>query len=145
MADGSYRANVPAVLDGGNQQRITRNDDQPYEGRFDRAFDGEGDEEFAQEPPIEIVINPQEIREKILHYLGAVLARCWIDRELLGEIERDAHRTLRHLGILLPDEIEIKVERPSKDRPRLVIYEHDENRRFRRRICYLQLIMMAGK
>jgi len=144
MTDGSYRAGVPAVIEGGNQPRVTRSDDgRPYEGNFDRAF--EGDDEFVQEPPIEMVINPQEIREKILHYLGAVLARCWIDRELLGDIERDAHRALRHLGILLPDEIEIKVERPSKDRPRLVIYEHDGNRRFRRRICYLQLIMMAGK
>ena len=108
-------------------------------------YDDSPDSSFASEPPIEIVINPSEIKEKILDYLGAVLARCWIEPPLLGEIERDAHRTLRHLGILLPDEIEIKVERPGKDRPRLVIYEWDENRRFRRRICYLQLIMMAGK
>ena len=143
MADGSYQAGLPAVIEGGNRARITRTDEPPIEGRFERAFDG--DNEFVQEPPIEIVINPQEIREKILHYLGAVLARCLIDRGLLDEIERDAHRTLRHLGILLPDEIEIKVERTNKDRPRLVIYEQDEGRRFRRRICYLQLIMMAGK
>jgi hypothetical protein len=143
MADNSYQGGLPAVM-GGGQGRPTVGSKEPImEGRFDRAF--EGDDEFVSEPPIEIVINPQQIREKILDYLGAVLARCWIDRGLLDEIERDAHRTLRHLGILLPDEIEIKVERTNKDRPRLVIFEQDEARRFRRRICYLQLIMMAGK
>ena len=145
MVDGSYRSGLPALVNNGPVSRPSKTDEPPIEGNFDRAFDGESADDFAQEPPIEIVINPQEIREKILHYLGAVLARCWIDRGLLVEIERDAHRALRHLGILLPDEIEIKVERTKKDRPRLVIYEHDENRRFRRRICYLQLIMMAGK
>jgi hypothetical protein len=143
MADGAYEVGLPAVIDAKQRSRIARSDEPVVEGRFDRAFNG--DEEFVREPPIEIVINPQEIREKILDYLGAVLARCWIDRGLLDEIERDAHRTLRHLGILLPDEIEIKVERTNKDRPRLVIFEQDEGRRFRRRICYLQLIMMAGK
>ncbi len=135
---------MPAIV-GDNGRRLVSIE--PGIGRSGSHFDYDDTTEpnFASEPPIEIVINPSEIKEKILDYLGAVLARCWIERSLLGEIERDAHRTLRHLGILLPDEIEIKVERPGKDRPRLVIYEWDENRRFRRRICYLQLLMMAGK
>jgi len=62
MADGSYQAGLPAVIEGGNQSRITRTEEPPIEGRFERAFDGDND--FVQEPPIEIVINPQEIREK---------------------------------------------------------------------------------
>jgi hypothetical protein len=143
MRNGSNQAGLPAVIEGGHAPAVARAGDPPVEGRFDRAFEADGD--FVAEPPIEIIINPKEIKEKILDYLGAVLARCWIDRTLLLDIERDAHRTLRHLGILLPDEIEIKVERTNKDRPRLVIYEADESRRFRRRICYLQLIMMAGR
>lgn len=142
MAIRSNQGGVPAVT-GADEKRPARfesiNNDQHYD------YDGSEGPEFAREPPIEIVINPSELKEKILDYLGAVLARCWIDRSLLGEIERDAHRTLRHLGILLPPEIEIKVERPGRDRPRLVIYEWDENRRFKRRVCYLQLLMMAGK
>ena len=142
MANRSNSGGVPAVA-GADEKRPalfqTITNDQHYD------YDGSEDADFAREPPIEIVINPSELKEKILDYLGAVLARCWIDRSLLGEIERDAHRTLRHLGILLPPEIEIKVERPGRDRPRLVIFEWDENRRFKRRICYLQLLMMAGK
>ena len=55
------------------------------------------------------------------------------------------HRALRNLGILLPDEIDIKVERFNLERPRLVIFEYNQDRTYRRRVCYLQLIMMAGK
>ncbi len=100
---------------------------------------------FEQEPPIEIVIDSRQLKERIIDYLGAVLARCWIDRSLLNQIETNPHRALRGLGILLPDEIDIKVERLNKERPRLVIFEFNHERTFRRRICYLQLIMMAGK
>jgi len=103
------------------------------------------EQEFEQEPPIEIVIDSRQLKERIIDYLGAVLARCWIDRSLLGLIEVNPHRALRSLGILLPDEIDIKVERLNKERPRLVIFEYNHERTYRRRICYLQLIMMAGK
>lgn len=102
-------------------------------------------DDFNQEPPIEIVIDARQLKERIIDYLGAVLARCWVDRELLDRIEAGPHRALRHLGILLPDEIDIKVERKNAERPRLVIYEYNQERTFRRRICYLQLVMMAGK
>lgn len=101
--------------------------------------------EFEQEPPVEIIIDAAQLKERIIEYLGAILARCWTDRGLLDQIALDPHTTLRHLGILLPSEIDIKVERPNQSRPRLVIYEWDRNRSFRRRICYLQLIMMAGQ
>ncbi len=102
-------------------------------------------EDFDQEPPIEVIIDSRQLKERIIDYLGAVLARCWIDRTLLDKIELNPHRALRHLGILLPDEIDIKVERSNQERPRLLIYEYNQERTFRRRICYLQLIMMAGK
>jgi hypothetical protein len=105
----------------------------------------QSEQEFDQEPPIEIVIDSRQLKERIIDYLGAVLARCWIDRSLLGQIEMNPHRALRSLGILLPDEIDIKVERLNKERPRLVIFEYNQERSYRRRICYLQLIMMAGK
>ena len=105
----------------------------------------QSNDSFHQEPPIEIFIDSRQLKEKIIDYLGAVLAQCWIDRGLIDRIDADPHRALRSLGILLPDEIDIKVERPNKTRPRLVIYEYNQSRSFRRRICYLQLIMMAGQ
>ena len=100
---------------------------------------------FVQEPPIELVIDSRQIKERIIDYLGAVLARCWLDRTLLEQIETHPHRALRSLGILLPDEIDIKVERFNLERPRLVIFEYNQERTYRRRVCYLQLIMMAGR
>jgi hypothetical protein len=103
------------------------------------------EQEFVQEPPIDVIIDSRQIKERIIDYLGAVLARCWLDRSLLYQIEMNPHRALRSLGILLPDEIDIKVERFNLERPRLVIFEYNQERSYRRRVCYLQLIMMAGK
>lgn len=103
------------------------------------------EQEFVQEPPIDVIIDSRQIKDRIIDYLGAVLARCWLDRSLLYQIEMNPHRALRSLGILLPDEIDIKVERFNLERPRLVIFEYNQERSYRRRVCYLQLIMMAGK
>lgn len=130
MSDNSSAPNLPAVIGARpNQVEVYR----------------PGDADFDREPPIEVVIDADQLKERIIDYLGAVLARCWVEKGLLEAIEADPHRTLRHLGILLPSEIDIKVERPGKTRPRLVIYEYNQDRSFRRRICYLQLIMMAGQ
>jgi hypothetical protein len=117
----------------------------PGEGYLASTWVAPEEAVFEQEPPIEIVIDSRQLKERIIDYLGAVLARCWIDRSLLNQIEANPHRALRSLGILLPDEIDIKVERLNKERPRLVIFEYNHERTYRRRICYLQLIMMAGK
>ncbi len=118
--------------------------DSHHDRRQSRSRRREDDDRFEQEPPITTVIDSTQLKERIVEYLGAVLARCWFDRRLLADIAEDPHRALRHVGILLPDEIDIKVERPQQERPRLVIYEYNRERTFKRRICYLQLIMMAG-
>jgi hypothetical protein len=103
------------------------------------------EEEFEQEPPIETVINSADVKERIMEYLGAVLSRCWYDKQLLLGLEFNAHKALRHIGILLPDELDIKMERKDKQRPKLVIYEWNKERSFKRRVCYLQMIMLAGR
>ncbi len=125
--------NLPAIVPGLGAEGVAS------------VWTPQAEQEFEQEPPIEIVIDSRQLKERIIDYLGAVLARCWIDRSLLGHIEQNPHRALRGLGILLPDEIDIKVERLNKERPRLVIFEYNQERTYRRRVCYLQLIMMAGK
>lgn len=99
----------------------------------------------SDDPPIETIIDPLNIKERIMEYLGAVLARCWYDKELLHGLEYTPHKALRHIGIFLPDDLDIKIERKDKQRPRLVIYEWNSQRTFKHRICYLQMIMMAGK
>ena len=137
--------NLPILIEG--TTAVVPHRDQPRQDQNNTAAAPIADttEDFDQEPPIEIIIDARQLKERIIDYLGAVLARCWVDRELLDRIEAGPHRALRHLGILLPDEIDIKVERKNAERPRLVIYEYNQERTFRRRICYLQLVMMAGK
>ena len=133
--------NLPAIRPGQDGEGAAA----LWTPQTEQEFNQEAGEAFEQEPPIEIVIDSRQLKERIIDYLGAVLARCWLDRSLLGHIEANPHRALRGLGILLPDEIDIKVERVNKERPRLVIFEYNQERTYRRRVCYLQLIMMAGK
>lgn len=102
-------------------------------------------QEFEQEPPIETVIDSADVKDRVMEYLGAVLSRCWYDKQLLLGLEYDAHKALRHIGILLPDELDIKMERKDKQRPKLVIYEWNRERTFKRRVCFLQMIMLAGR
>jgi hypothetical protein len=102
-------------------------------------------EYVEQDPPIETVINKADVKDRIMDYLGAVLSRCWFDKELLRGLENNPHRALRRIGVLLPEDLDLKLERLDLQRPRLVIYEWNKERTFKKRICYLQMIMLAGK
>ena len=147
----AYGKNLPIVIDGTTalvpHGRAAANEDpaQATETKTQALPPPSAANDFNQEPPIEVIIDARQLKERIIDYLGAVLARCWIERDLLDRIEAGPHRALRHLGILLPDEIDIKVERKNAERPRLLIYEWNQERSYKRRICYLQLVMMAGK
>ena len=45
----------------------------------------------------------------------------------------------------LPDEMTIEFQKPNSDRPRIVVYEKKEGSKFKLRVLYLQLVMMAGR
>jgi hypothetical protein len=144
----AYGKNLPIVIDGTTAlapQGGAANEAPRATSSYAALPPPSTDSEFQQEPPIEIVIDARQLKERIIDYLGAALARCWVEPDLLDRIEAGPHRALRHLGILLPDEIDIKVERKNATRPRLLIYEWNQERSYKRRICYLQLVMMAGK
>ena len=147
MAQGDYRAQLP-VLSGGTvgvPAVIGQAAPRREQSEAPAPQPAPAAEIFQSEPPISFFIDPHNVRERIVDYLGAVLARCWIDPNLMDELDKAPHRALRHIGILLPDEFDLRVERPHRDRPRLVLYECNQERTFKRRVCYLQLIMMAGK
>jgi len=146
MSQGDYRAQMPVVagIRGGLPALVGQPAPREQAAPQQTGPQTQSDQ-FEAEPPISFVIDPQNVRERIVDYLGAVLARCWIDPNLMEELDKAPHRALRHIGILLPDEFDLRVERPHRDRPRLVVYECNQERTFKRRICYLQLIMMAGK
>jgi hypothetical protein len=138
--------NLPAIIKSGALQGKPEEAKALAQGKVQsrppEIYEGEV---INDDPPIDVIITANQIKERIIDYLGAVLARCWVDRTLLDKIEANPHQALRHIGILLPPEIDIKVERSNQQRPRLVIYEYNADRSMRMRICYLQLMMMAGK
>jgi hypothetical protein len=138
--------NLPAIIKSGALQGKPEEAKALAPGKVQsRPLEIYEGEVINDDPPIDVIITANQIKERIIDYLGAVLARCWVDRTLLDKIEANPHQALRHIGILLPPEIDIKVERSNQQRPRLVIYEYNADRSMRMRICYLQLMMMAGK
>ena len=89
--------------------------------------------------------NRSEVRKFLPDILGRVLARIWIDSKFKEEFERDPQKTLEFNGVYLPEDMSIEFQKPNSDRPRIVVYEQRPNSKFRLRVLYLQLIMMAGR
>ena len=77
--------------------------------------------------------------------LGRVLARIWIDAEFRDAFKTHPQKTLEFHGIFLPEEMTLEFQKPNSDRPRIVVYEQRPNSRFKLRVLYLQLVMMAGR
>ena len=74
-----------------------------------------------------------------------VLARIWIDAGFKEEFAKDPQKTLEFNGVYLPEDMSIEFQKPNSDRPRIVVYEQRPNSKFKLRVLYLQLVMMAGR
>ena len=88
--------------------------------------------------------NRSEVRKFLPDILGKV-ARIWIDSNFKEQFENDPQKTLEFNGVFLPDDMHIEFQKPNSDRPRIVVYEQRPNSKFKLRVLYLQLIMMAGR
>ena len=53
--------------------------------------------------------------------------------------------TLEKNGVFLPQDIFLDFEKPTADRPKVVVYEKKKDSKFKLRVMYLQLVMMAGR
>jgi len=89
--------------------------------------------------------NRSEVRKFLPDILGRVLARTWIDSEFKEQFHEDPQKTLEFNGVYLPEDMSIEFQKPNSDRPRIVVYEQRPNSKFRLRVLYLQLVMMAGR
>ncbi len=87
----------------------------------------------------------EDVRSLLPDILGKVLARLWIDPVFHRSFSRDPQGTLEKGGVFLPDTMSIEFQKADSDRPRIVVYERKENSKFRLRVLYLQLVMMAGR
>lgn len=87
----------------------------------------------------------EQVRQYLPDILGKVLARIWIDSDFHAAFARDPEGTLARNGVHLPETMSIQFEKAQTDRPRVVVYEQQAGSKFKLRIFYLQLIMMAGR
>ncbi len=90
-------------------------------------------------------ISREQVRDRLPDILGKALALIWIDREFHDRFAKDPQGTMESQGVFLPENMVITFERPDSDRPRIVVYETKPNSKFKLRVLYLQLVMMAGR
>ena len=86
-----------------------------------------------------------QVRKYLPDILGRVLACIWIDQEFHHSFANDPKSTLEKNGVFLPTDIFLDFEKPNTDRPKIVVYEKKKNSKFKLRVMYLQLVMMAGR
>ena len=92
-----------------------------------------------------VLEDKDEVRMKLPDILGRVLACIWIDPEFYYSFSNDPKSTLEKNGVFLPKEIFLDFEKSNSDRPKIVVYEKKKNSKFKLRVMYLQLVMMAGR
>lgn len=88
--------------------------------------------------------NRAQVERLLPDILGRALARIWIDEGFRRRFADDAKGTLASYGVFLPDSITIDFLTPESLRPQVVVYETVGPFGARRRLLYLQLVMMAG-
>ena len=92
-----------------------------------------------------ILEDKEDVRLKLPDILGRVLACIWIDPEFYHSFANDPKNTLEKNGVFLPQDIFLDFEKSNSDRPKVVVYEKKKNSKFKLRVMYLQLVMMAGR
>jgi hypothetical protein len=91
------------------------------------------------------MVNREQVKRLLPDILGKVLARIWIDKAFLDEFSQNPEQTLANNGVHLPEVMSIEFQKSQSDRPRIVVYEQQPGSKFKMRVLYLQLIMMAGR
>jgi len=89
--------------------------------------------------------NREDVREFLPDILGKALARTWIDSDFSRTFENDPCGALEAHGVFLPETMSIEFQYQNVNRPRIVVYEQRPNSKFKARVLYLQLVMMAGR
>jgi len=89
------------------------------------------------------VLDVEAIKADIVDCLGAILARCWLDKALMAELRRDPHYCLLQQGMILPKCLDIQVElHRGTNRPQVVVYEIKDD--IIEKVCSLRMSMLAS-
>jgi hypothetical protein len=111
--------------------------DDPRPRRADQGFDLVQHETHLK--------NRSQVERFLPDILGRALARIWIDADFRARFAADPKATLAHYGVYLPSTIDIDFVTERTIRPQVVVHEQSLTGGPRRRLLYLQLVMMAGK
>jgi len=87
----------------------------------------------------------EEVRDILPDILGKVLARVWLDQQFHRDFSQDPQKTLERNGVYLPENMSLEFQKQNTDRPRIVVFEQKQGSKFKLRVFYLQLVMMAGR
>ena len=87
----------------------------------------------------------EDVRNLLPDILGKVLARVWLDSNFHREFSQDPQKTLERNGVFLPENMSLEFQKQNTDRPRIVVFEQKPGSKFKLRVFYLQLVMMAGR
>ena len=89
------------------------------------------------------VLDVETIKADIVDCLGAILARCWLDKQLMAELRSDPHYCLLQQGMILPKCLDIQVEtHRGTNRPQVVVYEIKND--IVEKVCSLRMSMLAS-
>ena len=87
----------------------------------------------------------EDVRNFLPDILGKTLARIWIDPEFHNNFASNPLKALAENGVMLPENIVVEFQKQDSQRPRVVVFEQKTGSKFKLRIFYLQLVMMAGR
>lgn len=85
-----------------------------------------------------------EVERYLPDILGRALARIWIDPQFGTRFALSPKDTLADYDVHLPETIDISLVTENQTRPRIVVHEQTAPDAPRRRVLYLQLVMVAG-
>ena len=88
-----------------------------------------------------ILETDEQIQEFLPDILGQALARTWIDKRFLEAFYQFPVEVLERGGVYLPEHISVEFLKEQKSRPKVIVYESQNNRR--RKLLELKLIMVA--
>ena len=90
-----------------------------------------------------VLTNREEVRNRLPDILGRALARAWLDLQFEKDFMTDPLRALAESGVHLPSTMLVEVSKTTADRPKIVVYEQQQGSKFKSRVLYLQLVMVA--
>lgn len=122
-----------------------------FSGVFSR-LSGRGAQAGTATPPSDFALVRQSthlqdiarVERHLPEILGRALARAWIDADFSDTLRADPKGLLAHYKVFLPHTVSIEIETTETQRQRIVVYENRQHGA-RRRVMYLQLVMLAGK